>query len=257
MAFDPCQSRRRSWGPRAARFCHPSPRRGGRPAAPPAPSPRRHGLRAVPVRRRSWVPEPDGLVIRARGEAAVRQHCQRGHRPPWPSNRAVSAPVLVSQSRTVPSPEPEARRPSGNTASASHPLATAFEPCCFGTGLDVPEPHGLVMRARGEASVRQHRQRRTHSPGLRAVPVSVPVLRSQSRMVLSEEPEARRPSGSTVSAVHPVAMAFEPCQSRRRAALSSDGRAQCWSSKQPAPLRRRTARRGISDIKRPRSCGIS
>ena len=133
---------------------------------------RQHGERADPSRmafepRRLLagvrVPEPDGVVVSARGEAAVRQHGERADRAVWPSSRAVSWPVFASQSRMVLSPEPEARRPSGRTASALTRGRMAFEPRRLLAGVRVPEPDGAVVRARGEAAVRQDGERADRS----------------------------------------------------------------------------------------------
>ncbi len=107
------------------------------------------------------VPEPDGSVGGARGEAAIGQRRQRVDLTPWPSSRAS----LLA-------------------------------------GFGVPEPDGAVVRARGEAAIGQHRQRGDPT-GMAFEPgqLLLPVLASQSRMVLSSAPEARRPSGSTASAL--------------------------------------------------------
>ncbi len=57
------------------------------------------------------------------------------------------------------SAEPEARRPSGSAASAHDPTRMAFEAGRLLAGFGVPEPYGAVIGARGEAAIRQHRQR--------------------------------------------------------------------------------------------------
>ena len=197
------------------------------------------------------VPEPDGVVIRARGEAAVGQHGERPHRivmafepcrllagfasqsrmvlsaepearrpsgstasaltqPPWPSSRAVSCPVLASQSRMVLSREPEARRPSGSTASALTESVMAFEPCRLLSGFRVPEPDGVVVGARGEAAVGQHRQR-VHPTAMAFEPGRLLCRFSRPRAGWCCHQSPRRGGRRAAPpARDPTAMAFEP-----------------------------------------------
>ena len=72
---------------------------------------------------------------------------------PW---RTREVPASRSHTRTVLSSEPETMRPSPNTATA---LTLFWWPWidARGPGIEVPHPHGFVVRAGDDLAIAQHR----------------------------------------------------------------------------------------------------
>ena len=106
------------------------------------------------------VPEPDRVVMSARGEPPVRQLAKGGDRG-----------------------------------------GMALEAGGLGPGRHVPEPDRVVIGARGEPPVRQQAKGGDRAGMTLEAAVSAPAATSQSRIVLSQDPEASRPSGSRQRAV--------------------------------------------------------
>ncbi len=157
-----------------------------------------------------YVPQPDRVVVRARGEPPVRQQAEGVDRRRMPFEAGgLGAGRHVPQTDRVVAESPRrAARPAAGRGrrtafvcpsrrAVSAPVATSHRRIVLSPEPEASRPSGSRQRAITSLVC----------PSRRAV--SAPVATSHRRIVLSKEPEASRPSGSRQRRSNRSRMPFE------------------------------------------------